>query len=345
MEKINEEFRIFQGNEKTDFKINIESDYPSTKESLELLMQKYPAMSNFISSIYESFKTFDRKDFMFFEGTIEQDGVILPFVNYVCLDRWTKTLEEAVRKGRNFIMIPNRGIELYNLGDYNGVHSETMQTYQQDLDTNHFNRHIFLEKDMNRIGRLYFYYKDGSDNYSFSMSYSNPSRQNLYLSSYGFFNADNIKLPSIIYGGTTIECEVQNYETKEKHGYGMLFGKDKLLGTYIQDIKDENVNATLYALDSITKRYKKYTCKENALSENNGFKEDVGSSLSSSYGVTYVVVQRLPNVIKFAKILNPIIENPNYYDIPNEIIAISNECLNYVKGKSNGIVLEHNFKY
>ena len=337
MDKINEKFRLFQGNGKTDFTINIISDYPSTEESLELLKQKYPTMSNQISSIYESFKPFDRKDFLFFEGTIKQNGVILPFINYVCLNRWSNNLEESVRYGRNFIIIPNRGIELYNLGDYNGHNKESLQTYQQDLkqsNDEHFDRHIFLEKSMNSIARMNFYYKDGSDRYSFRMSNNIPSKQNLYLSSYGYFNAVDIELPREIFGGTTIECESNNYETNEKHGYGMLFDKGELLRLYIQDKKDENVKVTLYALDRISGRYKKYTCNKNGLSDETYFMEDIGSTLSSSGEVTHAVEQRLPNVANFAKTLNPVIENPNYFGIPNEIIAISNESINYAKEKS-----------
>ena len=82
--KIKEQFRIFKGNENSDFKIDVSSYYPSTEESLELLKQKYPAISNQLSTIYNSFEPFPREDFIFFEGTIEKDGTILTFVNYVC---------------------------------------------------------------------------------------------------------------------------------------------------------------------------------------------------------------------------------------------------------------------
>ena len=118
MINIQEQFRIFMGNENSEFKIDVSSDYPSTEESLELLKQKYPEISNQLTMIYNSFKSFDREDFIFFEGTIEKNGTILPFVNYVCLNSWG-SMENKVSKGRNFIIIPNRGTQLYNIGDYN----------------------------------------------------------------------------------------------------------------------------------------------------------------------------------------------------------------------------------
>ena len=59
MINIQEQFRIFMGNENSEFKIDVSSDYPSTEESLELLKQKYPEISNQLTMIYNSFKSFD----------------------------------------------------------------------------------------------------------------------------------------------------------------------------------------------------------------------------------------------------------------------------------------------
>ena len=333
MINIQEQFRIFMGNENSEFKIDVSSDYPSTEESLELLKQKYPEISNQLSMIYNSFKPFDREDFIFFEGTIEKNGTILPFVNYVCLNSWDSSMEEKVSNGRNFIIIPNRGTQLYNIGDYNGDTRYVSETYQQILGQNskeHFDRNILLEKSGARIHRLYFYYKDGSDKYSFQITNGSPNKQNLYLSSYGYFSGGDIELPKKIFCGTTIECETRNSESHQKQGYGMLFDGRSLLRLYVHDKNDDDVKAILYAFDKETENYKKYTGYKND-SGNMVFSEFADSTLYYREEVEHVVEEKMPKVLDFAKTISPVINNQDYYGIPEEIKAIAGECINYTK--------------
>ena len=332
MDKINEKFRWFQGNGKTDFTINIISDYPSTEESLELLKQKYPEISNQLTMIYNSFKSFDREDFIFFEGTIEKNGTILPFVNYVCLNSWG-SMENKVSKGRNFIIIPNRGTQLYNIGDYNSDTRYVSETYQQILgqkSEEYYDRNILLEKSGARIHRLYFYYKDGSDKYSFQITNGSPNKQNLYLSSYGYFSGGDIELPKKIFYGTTIECETRDSESHQKQGYGMLFDGQSLLRLYVHDKNDDDVKVILYAFDKETEKYKRST----------GYKNDSGKIVFSKFAdstlynreeIEHVVEEKMPKVLYFAKTISPVINNQDYYGIPEEIKAIAGECINYTK--------------
>ena len=67
------------------------------------------------------------------------------------------------------------------------------------------------------------------------------------------------------------------------------------------------------------------------------FKEDTSSTLLSSDEVMLAVGQRLPNVIEFSKIIKPVIDHPNYYNIPYEVVAISDECVNYARAKSDDV--------
>ncbi len=331
--KIKEQFRIFKGNENSDFKIDVSSYYPSTEESLELLKQKYPAISNQLSTIYNSFEPFAREDFIFFEGTIEKDGTSLPFVNYVCLNSSGSSMEEKVSNGRNFIIIPDRGTQLYNIGDYNGDTRYVSETYEQTLGQNskeHFYGDIFLEKSGARINRLYFYYKDGSDKYSFQITNGSPSEQNLYFSSYKYFSGGDIELPKNIFNGTTIECETHNNESHQKQGYGMLFDGQSLLRLYVHDKNDDDVNVILYAFEEETEEYKKYTgCKND--SGKIVFSECADSTLYYKEEVEHVVEEKMPKVLNFAKTISPVINNQEYYGIPEEIVAIAGECINYTK--------------
>lgn len=339
MINIKDQFRIFMGNENSDFKINVSSDYPSTEESLKLLKQKYPVISNQLSMIYNSFKSFGREDFIFFEGTIEKNGTILPFVNYVCLNSWSSSMEKKVSNGRNFIIIPNRGIQLYNIGDYNGDTRYVSETYEQNLGQNskeYFDRDIFLEKSGARIHRLYFYYKDGSDKYSFEIMNGNPNKQNLYFSSYGYFSGGDIELPDRIYNGTTIECESYNSEAHQEHRYGMLFDGQTLLRLYVRDKNDDDVKVILYAFDKENEKYKKYTGYKND-SGNIVFSEFADSTLYYRKEVEHVVEEKMPKVLNFAKTISPVINNQVYYGIPEEIVAIADECVNYTKKRQKSI--------
>ena len=47
--------------------------------------------------------------------------------------------------------------------------------------------------------------------------------------------------------------------------------------------------------------------------------------------IEHVVEEKMPKVLYFAKTISPVINNQDYYGIPEEIKAIAGECINYTK--------------
>ena len=43
------------------------------------------------------------------------------------------------------------------------------------------------------------------------------------------------------------------------------------------------------------------------------------------------VEEKLPKVLDFTRIISPVINNQDYYGIPEEIVEIADECISYTK--------------
>ena len=139
-------FNIFQNEGRDKPKVTITGTLPTTENNAKFLAEKYPEMSEQIIRIWKSFKPLkDQNDNTFFEGTFEQNGKKTSFVNYIN-HSWNDP-----DSGRNFILIPGQGIQLFNTGDYNGKESEIegYLTYEQNLspNANEF-QEISSQKDM-----------------------------------------------------------------------------------------------------------------------------------------------------------------------------------------------------
>ena len=110
----------------------------------------------------------------------------------------------------------------------------------------------------------------------------------------------------------------------------MLFDGQSLLRLYVHDKNDDDVKVILYAFDKETEKYKRST----------GYKNDSGKIVFSKFAdstlynreeIEHVVEEKMPKVLYFAKTISPVINNQDYYGIPEEIKAIAGECINYTK--------------
>lgn len=332
LKNIANKFRLFQTGQTEFSNVVVNACYPGTDEYFKYLEQKYPELSESLSSIFLSTNPINKGQYRFFEGTIIIDDKEIPFVNYISpwysplnrISPWYSplTYSENIRNAKNYVILPGRGIEHFNLGNYNSQKTDGYMTYKQEFVSD--NQEILYEKDneMMKNRFLVYYSLNPDENFSYHKRYANPL-------TYSLFQCGEESQDKYNQTGTILEAEyIYHDKKKQNNSIGMAYDdNNRLIRAYVIRTKGSDYIYKLYVLNDDNNNYREYSSTSSSPHQHD-YKLVPGVEKTLAE-VEEILENALPRYKEVIKLCDDVHDNSEKYPIPAEIIEIAGKCFEY----------------